>query len=98
MTPQDQAVATDRLRRALLAFQTAQNHLLDAERRLKGLPQAAEDAFWKGLGRRLEANMRATATEAVAAFKQFSAAGLVAAASDRHLVTNAQRHLAEGAA
>ena len=66
-------------------------------RRLKGLPQAAEDAFWKGLGRRLEANMRATATEAVAAFKQFSAAGLVAGAADRHLVTQAQRHLAEEA-
>jgi hypothetical protein len=41
---------------------------------------------------------QAAATEAVAAFQQFSAAGLVAAASDRHLVTQAQRHLAEGAA
>ncbi len=39
----------------------------------------------------------ATATEAVAAFKQFSAVGLVAGASDRHLVTQAQRHLAEEA-
>jgi hypothetical protein len=44
------------------------------------------------------AEVRAAATEAVAAFQQFSAAGLVAAASDRHLVTHAQRHLAEGAA
>jgi hypothetical protein len=98
MTHQDEAAATDRLRRALLAFQTAQNHLLGAERRLKELPQAKVDAFWKGLGRRLEANMRATATEAVAAFQQFSAAGLVADAPDRHLVTQAQRHLAEGSA
>ena len=98
MTHQDEAAVTDRLRRALLAFQAALNLLLGAERRLKGLPQAAEDAFWKGLGRRLEANMRATATEAVAAFKQFSAAGLVADAGDRHLVTQAQRHLAETAA
>jgi hypothetical protein len=96
MTPQDEATATDRLRQALATFQTAQNHLLDAERRLKGLPQTAVDAFWNGLGRRLEANMRATATEAVAAFKQFSAAGMVAGAADRHLVTQAQRHLAEG--
>ncbi len=44
------------------------------------------------------ATMRATATEVVAAFQQFSAAGLVAGATDRHLVTQAQRHLAEGAA
>jgi hypothetical protein len=98
MTHQDEAAATDRLRRALLAFQTAQNHLLGAERRLKGVPQAKVDAFWNGLGRRLEANMRATATEAVAAFKRFSAAGLVADAPDRHLITQAQRHLAEGSA
>jgi hypothetical protein len=31
-----------------------------------------------------------------AAFKAFSAAGLVADAADRHLVSQAQRHLAEG--
>jgi hypothetical protein len=98
MTHQDEAATTDRLRRALSAFQTAQNHLLGAERRLKGLSQAEVDAFWNGLGRRLEANMRATATEVVAAFKQFSAAGLVAGAAERHLVTQAQRHLAEGPA
>jgi hypothetical protein len=93
MTPHDQDVATGRLRRALSAFQIAQNHLLGAERRLKGLPRAEVDAFWNGLGRRLEANMRATATEAVAAFQQFSAAGLVAGAADRHLLTH-QRLLA----
>jgi hypothetical protein len=96
MTHQDEAAATDRLRQALAAFQTAQNHLLSAERRLKGLPQAEVDAFWNGLGRRLEANMRTTATEVVAAFKQFSAAGFVASAGDRHLVTQAQRHLSAG--
>ena len=45
-----------------------------------------------------EATVRAAATEAVAAFKRVSAAGLVAGASDRHLVTQAQRYLAEGAA
>ena len=98
MTHQDEAAATDRLRRALLAFQTAQNHLLDAHRRLKGLPQTEVDAFWAGPGRRVEATLRATATEVVAAFQRFSAAGLVAGATDRHLVTQAQRHLAEGSA
>jgi hypothetical protein len=97
MSPQDESAATDRLRRALLAFQAAQNSLLGAHRRLKELPQAEVDAFWRGPGRRLEAAMRATAAEAVAAFKQFSAAGLVADAGDRHLVTQAQRHLAEDA-
>jgi hypothetical protein len=98
MTHQDEAAATNRLRRALLAFQTAQTHLLGAHRRLKVLPQAEVDAFWKGRGRRDEANMRAAAAEVVAAFEQFSAAGLVADATDRHLVTQAQRHLAEGSA
>lgn len=34
MNPQDQVVITDRLRRALEAFQTAENHLLAAHRRL----------------------------------------------------------------
>ena len=97
MSPQDNTATVDRLRRALLAFQAAQNQLLGAHRRLKELPQAEVDAFWRGQGRRLEATMRATATEAVAAFKQFSAAGLVAGAGDRHLVTQAQRHLAEEA-
>ena len=98
MTHQEKAAATDRLRRALSTFQTAQNHVLSAERRLKGLPQAEVDAFWDGPGRRVEATVRAAAAAAVAAFQQFSAAGLVAAASDRHLVTQAQRYLAEGAA
>ena len=97
MSAQDQTATTDRLRRALLAFQAAQNGLLDAHRRLKELPRAEVDAFWRGPGRRLEAAMRATATEAVAAFQRFSAAGLVAGAGDRHLVTQAQRHLAEEA-
>ncbi len=98
MTHQDEAAAAaDRLQRALSAFQAAQNQLLGAHRRLKGLPQAQVDAFWRGQGRRLEAAMRAAAAEVVAAFKRFSAAGLVAEAADRHLVTRAQRHLAEEA-
>jgi hypothetical protein len=97
MTVHDEAAATNRLRRALLAFQAAQTAFLSAHRKLKGLPQAEADALWAGPGRRLEADLRATATEVVAAFKAFSAAGLVAAASDRHLVTQAQRHLTESA-
>ena len=97
MTAQGHAAATDRLRRALLAFQAALNLLLGAERRLKGLPQAEVDAFWDGQGRRVEATVLAAAAEAAAAFQQFSAAGLVAGAGDRHLVTQAQRHLAERA-
>jgi hypothetical protein len=55
------------------------------------------DAFWDGQGRRVEATVRADATEAVAAFQQFSAAGLVAGAGDRHLVTQAKRYLTERA-
>ena len=98
MTRQDEAAATaGRLRRALLAFQAAQNQLLGAHRRLKGLPQAEVDAFWRGPGRRLEAGMRTAATEVAAAFQLFSKAGLVAGAADRHLVTQAWRHLAEEA-
>lgn len=95
VTVQDQAAATDRLRRALLAFQAALNLLLKAERRLKGLPQAEVGAFWEGQGRHVEAAVRTAATASVAAFKRFSAAGLVASAGDRHLVIQAQRHLAQ---
>jgi hypothetical protein len=97
MRPQDHSALSDRLRRALLAFQAAQNLVLTAHRKLKEVPQEDVDAFWDGPGRRVEANVRATATEVVAAFKAFSAAGLVAAATDRHLVTEAQRHLKESA-
>ena len=97
MTLEDQVVAKDRLRRAQLEFQNALNLLLWAERRLRRLPQAEVDAFWGGQGRRVETTVRADATEAVAAFRQFSAAGLVANAGDRHLVTQAQRYLAERA-
>jgi hypothetical protein len=98
MTHHDEAAATDRFRRGLLAFRTAHSHSLAAHRRLKDLPQAEVEAFWDGPGRRIEANTRATAAEVAAAFKAFSAAGLVADATDRHLVTAAQRHLAESAA
>jgi hypothetical protein len=98
MTPlQDHTAVIDRLRRALSAFQAAQNLVLLTHRKLKGVPQADVDAFWEGRGRRVEANTRATAMAVVAAFEEFSMAGLIASASDRHLVNQAQRHLKEGA-
>jgi hypothetical protein len=56
------------------------------------------ETFWSGSGLRIERHVRATATEVVGAFKAFSAAGLVASAEDRHRVSAAERHLAEGAA
>jgi hypothetical protein len=96
MTHRDEAVAVDRLRRALLAFQTAQMFFLNTHRRLKALPQTEVEAFWTGRGQRAEAEMRLAAAEVVAAFKAFSAAGLVADGQDRRLVTEAQRYLAEG--
>ena len=98
MMPADQAAATDRLRRALLAFQSAQSLSLTAHRQLKTLPQPEVEVFWDGPGRRIEATMRSASAEVVAAFKTFSAAGLVAAAGDRHIVTAAQRYLAESTA
>lgn len=97
MTHHDEVVAADRLRRALLAFRAAHSQSLAAHRRLKDLPQPEVEVFWDGPGRRIEANTHATAAEVAAAFKAFSAAGLVADATDRHLVTAAQRHLAENA-
>jgi hypothetical protein len=98
MTSLEQAVATDRLWRALLAFQTARNFHLDAHRRLKARPQTELEVVWDGPGRRVGETTHATATEVVAAFQVFSAAGLVAGAGDQHLVTQAERYLALGAA
>jgi hypothetical protein len=98
MTHHYEVVATDRLRRALLAFQTARNRHLSAHRRLKALPQAEVEAFWDGPGRRVGETMHAAATEVVAAFEVLPRAGLVIDMNDRRLVAQAQRYLAEGAA
>jgi hypothetical protein len=94
---QDKAAVTDRLRRALMAFQAAQVLFLGAHRKAKALtsPEAREQ-FWARSGSRIEAQQRAAAAEVVAAFKAFSAAGLVANTTDRHLVNQAERYLAEG--
>ena len=98
MTHHDEVVATDRLRRALLAFQAARDLHLGAHRRLKALPQTEVEAFWDGPGRRVGETMHAAATEVVAAFEALPGAGLVVDLGDRRLVTQAQRYLAEGMA
>jgi hypothetical protein len=95
MTHQEETAA-DRLRRALLAFKAAQALLLTAERKLKGLPVEEVEAFWAAPGRRIERQVATAATQVIEAFAAFSAAGQVASAEDRHLVTEAKRVLAEG--
>ncbi|HEY8610718.1 MAG TPA: hypothetical protein VIL69_05430 [Roseomonas sp.] len=97
MNAQDQFMTTDRLRRAVLAFQHAQGLVLVAHRQLKDKSHAHVDAYWEGPGRRINATIQASARELVDAFRAFSAAGLVASAADRHQVTEAERCLAEGA-
>jgi hypothetical protein len=97
VTQRDGAAATDRLRRALLAYQSAQTLFLGAHRKAKALGSAEEvERFWATRGRQIEAAQRQAAAEVDAAFRAFSAAGLVAEPADRHLVTEARRHLAEG--
>ena len=84
-SPRDQLEATNRLRRALLAFQSAQVLVLTHQRQGKALSQADLDA------------VQDSATEAAAAFQAFSAAGLVAGADDQRLLAQAQKYLADGA-
>src|SRR4051794_38489350 len=60
--------------------------LLSAHRRVKGLPAAEVDQFWMAQGSRIEQHLHAAAVEVAAAFRTFSAAGLVASANDRHLI------------
>jgi hypothetical protein len=92
--PEGQEVG-GRLQRALEAFQKAQCLLLTAHRRLKELSAAEVERFWAAQGSRIEKQLHATAAEVVASFQAFSAAGLVASANDRHLINEAQRHLAD---
>ena len=63
VSPRDQLQATNRLRRALLAFQSAQVLVLTYQRQGKALSQADLDT------------VQDSAAEAVAAFQAFSAAG-----------------------
>lgn len=92
-----QPEASGRLQRALTAFQRAQGILLATHRKLKELPTEDVDRFWAAQGKQIERYLRTSAAEVVAAFDAFSAAGLVASAGDRHLVSEAQRIVAEGA-
>jgi phosphoserine phosphatase len=96
MTALAESEAAGRLQRALETFQKVQGMLLTAHRRLKGLPAADVDQFWTVQGSRIEKQLHAAAVEVTAAFQAFSAAGLVASASDRHLIREAQRQLTEG--
>lgn len=96
MSSSGQPEAAGRLQRALEAFQKTQSALLATHRKLKGLPTEEVDRFWAAQGKQIERHIQASAVEVTAAFKAFSAAGLVADAHDRHLVSEAQRHLAEG--
>ena len=94
---QDKAAVTDRLRRALMAFQAAQALFLGAHRKAQALasPEAREQ-FWARSSSRIEAQQRAAAAEVLAAFKAFSAAGLVTDSKDRRQVNEAEQYLAEG--
>jgi hypothetical protein len=85
VSPRDQLEATNRLRRALLAFQSAQLLILTCQRQRKALPQADLDT------------VQDSAAEAAAAFQAFSAAGLVTGADDQRLLAQVQKYLAEGA-
>ena len=96
MSSSGQPEAAGRLQRALAAFQKTQSVLLATHRKLKGLPAEEVDRFWATQGKQIERHIQAAAIEVTAAFKAFSAAGLVASANDRHLVSEAKRHLSEG--
>lgn len=85
VSPRDQLAATNRLRRALLAFQSAQILVLTHQRQGKALSQAELDT------------VQDSAAEAVAAFQAFSVAGLVAGTDDQRLLAQAQKYLTDGA-
>ena len=96
MSSSGQPEAAGQLQQALESFQKTQTMLLAAHRRLKDLPPEEVNRFWRSSGARLEAHINTTAAEVLAAFKAFSAAGLVASVHDRHLVSEARRHINEG--
>ena len=96
MNPSGQPEAAGRLQRALEVFQRAQGMLLTAHRRLKGMPAEEVDRFWAAQGSQIERHLHTAAVQVVAAFKVFSAAGLVANPGDRHLITEARRLINEG--
>jgi hypothetical protein len=86
VSPQDQLAATNRLRRALLAFQSAQILVLTHQRQHKAPSQDEVET------------LRDSAAEVVTAFQAFSVAGLVISTDDQRLLAQAQKYLADGAA
>jgi hypothetical protein len=88
------AIAMDRMRRALLAFQAAQTIFLGAHRRMKERTQAEADTYWAGSGRQVKADVRAAAAKLDAAFKGLSGARLDVGTADLRAVGIAQRYLA----
>ncbi len=96
MTVPAEPEVAGRLQQALLSLQKARGLLLTAHRRLKDLPAAEVEHFLAVQGDRIEKHMHAAAVEVLAAFQAFSAAGLVADAGNRHLITEARRLVAEG--
>jgi hypothetical protein len=84
VAPRDQLAATNRLRRALLAFQAAQILILTHQRQNHPSSQTELDA------------VRDSAVEAAAAFQTFSAAGLMAGAEDQRLLAQIKKYLADG--
>lgn len=93
-----QAVASDRMRRAILAFQAAAEFFDRAHRRHTTRPQAETDAYWTGPGRLIEEDIRVASVEVVEAVKTLTDAGMVVGASDRKTVLAAHQHLAKGQA
>ena len=86
VSPRDHKLVTNRLRRALLAFQSAQILVLTYQRQQKALSEADLET------------VQDSAAEVVAAFQAFSAAGLVAGVDDQRLLAQAQKYLGDGAA
>jgi hypothetical protein len=71
--------------------------LLSRLRHIEKLQQNPQvEQFWAVQGNRIEKHLQTAAVEVIAAFQAYSLAGLVADASDRHLITEAQRLVAEG--
>lgn len=95
MTHQERAAATNRLRRALLAFEAAETFFLNAHRRMKSRLQVDVDAYWAEPGQRVKEDLRVAAAEVGDAFKAFSAADLGVGMADRRLIEAAQRYLTE---
>jgi hypothetical protein len=87
------AIAMNRMRRALLAFRSAQSALLNAHRRLNLRTRAEADTYWAGPGRQVKADVRAAAAELDAAFEGLSGARLGVDTADLRTVAEAQRYL-----